>query len=143
MKYLKPFNEAVDKDKLLQLKDFCEGYLAYLMDDGFTIEVKDSYFDRRVMGIGDKPKGDYQNNEALIEILNTKRFKWDSVKDKVLPFLQMLSKQYVIKHNKIALRNLTRLGYSSKKYEYTLDHLLKDGEIDDTDLYRIELRVRL
>jgi hypothetical protein len=47
MKHLKRFNEAVDKDKLLQLKDFCEGYLAYLMDDGFTIEVKDSYFDRR------------------------------------------------------------------------------------------------
>ena len=138
MKHLKRFNEAADKDKLLQLKDFCECYLAYLIDDGFIVDVKDSYFYRRDFWSANKElKGNYQNNEAIIIIKHTDSFfKWNSVSDNILPFLQMLSKQYSIKHNKIAFRN-------TYKYEYTLDHLLKDGEIDDTDLYRIELRVRL
>jgi len=145
MKYLRRFDEGVDKDRLFQLKDFCEGYLAYLIDDGFMIEVKDSYFDRRDPWSTNKElKGNYQNNEAIIIIKHTDSFfKWDSVSDSILPFLQMLSKQYPIKHNKIAFRNTYHLGWSSKKSDYTLDQLLKDVEVDDSHLKQIELRVRL
>lgn len=143
MKYLRRYNEAVDKNKLSQLKDFCDGYLAYLMDEGFTTEVKDSYHDRRVMGIGDKPKGNYKSNEAIIIIKGVNKFSWDSVKDNILPFLQMLSKNYPIKHNKIAFRNTYNLGWSTKKSEYTLEYLLKDGLVNDDNLSQIELRVQL
>lgn len=145
MKHLKSFNESVDKDKLLQLKDFCENYLAYLIDDDFIIAVKDSYFDRRDPWSTNKElKGNYQNNEAIIIIKHTDSFfKWDSVSDSILPFLQMLSKQYSIKHNKIAFRNTYHLGWSSKKSDYTLDQLLKGVEVDDSHLKQIELRVRL
>ena len=36
MKYLKNFNESVNSE---ELKDFCETYLAYLMDEDFEIEI--------------------------------------------------------------------------------------------------------
>lgn len=142
MKHLKGFNEAVDKDKLLQLKDFCEGYLVYLIDDGFMIEVKNS--DRRDpwsnVGVDWSPN----QNEAIIIIKHTDSFfKWNSVIDSILPFLQMLSKQYPIKHNKIAFRNTYHLGWSSKKFDYNLNQLLNGVEVDDSYLKQIELRVRL
>ena len=54
-----------------------------------------------------------------------------------------ISKNYPIKHNKIAFRNTYNLGWSTKKSEYTLEYLLKDGLVNDDNLSQIELRVQL
>lgn len=40
MKHLKRFNEDLDDGGL---KDFCETYLAYLLDDGFTLHWTRTY----------------------------------------------------------------------------------------------------
>ena len=37
MKHLRRFNESVNKEE--ELQDFCETYLAYLLDDGFEVSV--------------------------------------------------------------------------------------------------------
>jgi len=42
MRYLKKFNESIDQ---AELKEFCEGSLISLIDDGFTIDISESYVD--------------------------------------------------------------------------------------------------
>ena len=86
MKYLKKIFETdlysqVDE---VELKDFCETYLAYLLDDtSFKIEVVESpKWDSYIMWLG--------------KILNPRiqPFKWDDIKDYYIPFVTMLSREY-------------------------------------------------
>ena len=86
MKYLKKIFESdlynqVDE---VELQDFCETYLAYLLDDtSFKIEVVESpRWDSYIMWLG--------------KILNPRiqPFKWDDIKDYYIPFVTMLSREY-------------------------------------------------
>lgn len=45
MRYLKKFNERLSNEELDELKEFCDGCLVYLLDEGFELEY--------VKGIGD------------------------------------------------------------------------------------------
>ena len=71
MRFLRKFNEAVNKK---ELKEFCEMYLAYLIDEGFEIEIvsEDGLEFVRIY--------DYQD----------RAFQWSEVKDHFIPFLRML-----------------------------------------------------
>lgn len=75
MKHLKKFNEAVNKQ---ELKEFCEEYLAYLMDEGFEIEIvsEDGLEFIHIYDYQDRP------------------FQWSEVKDHFIPFLRMLELNY-------------------------------------------------
>jgi hypothetical protein len=86
MKYLRRIFEndlysQVDSD---ELQDFCETYLAYLLDDtSFKIEVVESpKWDSYVMWLG--------------KILNPRiqPFHWNEIKDYYIPFVTMLSREY-------------------------------------------------
>ena len=86
MKYLKKIFEndlysQVDSD---ELQDFCETYLAYLLDDtSFKIEVIDTEkWNSYIIWLG--------------KILNPRiqPFKWDDIKDYYIPFVTMLSREY-------------------------------------------------
>ena len=47
MKYLKLFNESIDKENLTDLCDMC---LAYLMDDGYEYEIQEwNWLDYKVI----------------------------------------------------------------------------------------------
>ena len=94
MKYLKTF-ETIDfndifslngsRAKREELKDFCETYLAYLMDDSIK-ELK----------VG-KPTL-LQTEKYVcynVEIYFNKSVHWDQIKDQFIPFLQMVQKEYV------------------------------------------------
>ena len=69
-----------------ELEDFCDTYLSYLTDEGFSIEYEELY-------------GGHCTN---ITIRHSKRdknkyfhdFSWDEVKDRFIPFLHILSKEY-------------------------------------------------
>ena len=86
MKYLRRIFEndlynQVDSD---ELKDFCETYLAYLLDDtSFKIEVIDTEkWDSYIIWLG--------------KTLNPRiqPFRWDDIKDYYIPFVTMLSREY-------------------------------------------------
>lgn len=82
MKYLKSIFEAAEEK--VELQDFCEMYLAYLIDDGFKVEVN------RTSGF---------KNTLTIKIITEKGTKpttWDNIKDKLIPFFTMLVKNYNI-----------------------------------------------
>jgi hypothetical protein len=81
MKYLKSIFEAAGEK--VELQDFCEMYLAYLIDDGFKVEVS------RTSGFKDT---------LTIKIIAEKgtSTSWDDIKDKLIPFFSMLVKNYNI-----------------------------------------------
>jgi hypothetical protein len=115
MKHLKKFNESVNKE---ELQDFCDTYLAYLLDDGFEVSVEHRYNNDKKYKIYDyhfitiKKLGKISNN-----------FKWEEIKDQFIPFISVLSKEYKlgpITFNGIKYYTyrdpFTQLGMDDRKY---------------------------
>jgi len=129
MKYLKTFEKIDFNDifslngsraKREELKDFCETYLAYLMDDSIK-ELK----------VG-KPRL-LQTDKYVcynVEIYFNKSVHWDKIKDHFLPFLQMVQKEYVFREDNedkmcsIAWRIEDTSTTISR--QYNLEELLED-----------------
>lgn len=84
MKHLRRFNESL-KD---QLQDFCETYLAYLIDDGFKVSIMD------YNGYDDSSELKCLYQKILIGKIDSTDFEWFGVKDYILPFLYFLFKDY-------------------------------------------------
>jgi hypothetical protein len=76
MKHLRRFDESL-KD---ELQDFCETYLAYLIDEDFKIRIS-------------KFEGD-DYHQIMLGTSEPRNFLWSEVKDQVLPFLHFLFKDY-------------------------------------------------
>jgi hypothetical protein len=71
-----------------EIEDFCDTHLAYLTDENFHIRYEEFYGGNVIkLEIGH----DYREKEGF-------DFTWNEVKDRFIPFLQMLSKQYRL-HN--------------------------------------------
>lgn len=119
MKYLRYINESYD---LSTIRNFCEEYLAYLIDDGFKIEVVESY--------------GYYEKFPILEISRDEKFKWSDIKDTVLPFLIILRDEYNMQHAVIF--------YQKRHNEYLFDfhkriyQLTKDYSINDTPVNKIQ-----
>jgi hypothetical protein len=92
MRYLKLFNENYFDSLAFKIReeveDFCKDYLAYLLDENFELEVTkytDTSRDLNTIKIGIRREP---------EKFGT--FKWDEVKDQVIPFLQVLKERYTL-----------------------------------------------
>ena len=133
MKHLRKFNENIDNE----IQEFCENYLAYLLDKDFNIEY-----------VGKKAKTMPSVNSNIVsddEILSLKKgnriedmaiadpslmFSWEEIKDHFIPFIHMLSKQYTITNCK--LWNLNKNFNMDKDdrffidYNYNLSQILED-----------------
>jgi hypothetical protein len=88
MKYLKTF-ESIDLEK--DLRDFCETYLAYLLDGDFQLDVIWMGHDYMV-----HPEDCYTINLIKLNDYGATGFTWNEVKDSYIPFLHMLNKKYQI-----------------------------------------------
>ena len=88
MKHLKKFNESLNKE---ELQDFCDTYLAYLLDEGYSTEANEIGFGEYVLVLRNenRPTNVPMDSPELL-------FTWEEVKDQFIPFLHMLSKQYTI-----------------------------------------------
>jgi hypothetical protein len=108
------------KIKVDELKDFCETYLAYLMDDSIK-ELK----------VG-KPRL-LQTDKYVcynVEIYFNKSVHWDKIKDHFLPFLQMVQKEYVFREDNEDKMCSIAWGIEGSLItiarQYTLEELLED-----------------
>lgn len=92
MKHIKPFNESRMIER--RIEDQCEAHLAYLMDEGYEVTYTPT-------------KSIIQNRDLVIEIkLGTeyisqvsysyKHFTWNNVKDRIIPLVAQLNKDYNI-----------------------------------------------
>lgn len=90
MRYLKSFNEGFDdvEEKKRQLQQYCDGYLAYLYDEGFKVNIPDF-------------KADSASYGKFLEIMiikkvdtNRIKFSFDEVKEHFISFYQMLQQDY-------------------------------------------------
>jgi hypothetical protein len=123
-----------------ELEDFCDTHLAYLTDEGFSIDYEELY-------------GGHCTN---VTIRHSKRedskyshdFSWDEIKDRFIPFIQMLSKEYELfnfhhedyncKRDKVVcMRKLDDL-LSSDYYSY--EDIVEDT-INADYLFYIKLKV--
>lgn len=130
MKYLKEFNESFRAPSSFreEVQEFCENYLAYLIDDDFSIETNLYHLDpvsvsfvliRRFVG-------------EIEPIL----FSWNEVKDYYIPFLQMLQRKYNVINSSKAPSNIanSEVGVVIRKSDhspsettyYTLQEALED-----------------
>ena len=74
-----------------ELQDFCDTYLAYLLDEGYSIEASEIGFGEYVLVLRN------ENRPTNVPIDSPELlFTWEEVKDQFIPFLHMLSKQYTI-----------------------------------------------
>jgi hypothetical protein len=69
-----------------ELEDFCDTHLAYLIDEGFSIEYEERY-------------GGHCTNVTIRHLKRDENkysydFSWDEIKDRFIPFLHILSKEY-------------------------------------------------
>ena len=87
MKYLKRIFESryntytSELAEVSDLQDFCEMYLAYLFDDDFKVYVSRVQF------------GTFKKSFSIV-IESELSVSWDQIKDKLIPFLEMLKKNY-------------------------------------------------
>jgi hypothetical protein len=129
MKYLKTFEKIDFNDifslngsraKREELKDFCETYLAYLMDDVIKeLKITDLWL--------------LKTNKYVcynVEIYFNKSVHWDQIKDHFLPFLQIVQKEYGFREDNIG--RMCSIGWRIKDTlttipkQYTLKELLDD-----------------
>jgi hypothetical protein len=119
MKYLKRIfeNDLYNQVDDVELRDFCETYLAYLLDDtSFKIEVIDTEkWDSYIIWLG--------------KTLNPRiqPFRWDEIKDYYIPFVTMLSREYDLNDSDLDQRS------SSIIINFVSGNQLfvKDSEIED------------
>jgi hypothetical protein len=89
MRHLKRFNEDLDDGGL---KDFCETYLAYLMDEGFILHWTRTY--------GDDPKSGKETWLMSLRMpagnMKHDTFKWSDIKDQIIRFAYLINKEYEV-----------------------------------------------
>jgi hypothetical protein len=90
MKHLKRFNESLDDEA--GLKDFCETYLAYLLDECFTLHWTRTY--------GDDPSSGKETWLMSLRMpagnMKHDTFKWGDVKDQIIRFAYLVDKEYEV-----------------------------------------------
>ena len=136
MKYLKLFNEGfrthgVNLISRSELKDFCEMYLAYLIDDtGITITVSQSDRDflcKDNVNIVISSFMGYENDHAIFKT-------WGEIKNHFIPFIEMLDKNYNIGEGKsISMPNAV------SKNEFTKEEILNDTPDNNFKLHYIKI----
>jgi hypothetical protein len=122
MRYLKRIFEndlynQVDSD---ELKDFCETYLAYLLDDtSFKIEVIESpKWDSYIIWLG----------KTLVD-RRIQAFSWNDIKDYYIPFVTMLSREYDLEDKRLDQRaSSIIINFVSGNQLYVSDYGVEDWD---------------
>lgn len=118
-----------------ELSDFCQGYLAYLMDDGFRISVPTDLSRGMIRMAG----------EGMIFLLlppgRGESFRFYEVKDDFIPFLHMLVRDYNLHIGKSIIFGLDQ-HWNGARHLLSYDDILA-GEYKRTqDLYYIAIMIK-
>ena len=133
MKYLRKYNESFEQQMAREeLLDFCENNLAYLVDEGYDIYVKedrDSLLFALTIPSDTSTEEDYDAGE----------FKWDDIKDHFIPFLTRLNSNYEINGSAQFFTNRPGETWTY----YTVQEMIDDKPSElDCYLYEIEMSIK-
>ncbi len=81
MKYLRRIFERLTDDEYYDLKEECETYLAYLLDDEFEVDMSDSI-----------PSLLFDIDIRKSDTADDDQFLWNDVKDQVIPLIELFRK---------------------------------------------------
>ena len=131
--YSQFINEAFDKNSI---KDFCERYLAYLLDnEDFSISLTvprrggTSFWTN-----SEGPKIRIYNNRELV--------RWNNIKDHIIPFLTILNKEYNCFPNvDFSIAN-NRVGTNSVIVTHRIKDLIEDTQITNRGFNLITISLR-
>ena len=134
MKHLRKFNESFEQQMVREeLQDFCETHLAYLLDDGYEIYVKE---DRDSLLFALTIPSDMSTEEDP----DAGEFKWNDIKDHFIPFLIHLNNNYEINGKAQFFTNTPHLTYQY----YTVQEMIDDKPSElDCYLYEIEMSISI
>jgi hypothetical protein len=137
MRYLKKYNETLGG--VNDVKDFCVGYLANLLDDDtYQFSVTS-----QMSGYRASPSyyfSLYKVGNGAYDII-----KWDNIKDQVIPFLHMLIREYQIEPARLI--DQSKLFYQTKTVyiddnprnrTIVFNRFLPD--VYDSDFYYMDIR---
>ena len=152
MIYLKNFNES--NYDITEIQEFCNNNLAYLIDDGFKINIQTN----ATSGVSSLMDYEYRISiKNSYDNLGTrnKKFSWESVKDEIVPFLLVLNDKYEVSQEyyknvpkdgiKFTISNnpeqkfRTDKNFRTKYVEYSN---AIDDDFDIDDLLKIEIVVK-
>lgn len=137
MKYLKIFEKVEEKD-ILNLRNFCYEHLIELIDLGFNIDIINS------------TKKTILNNFCHLRLIkgtndSYTNFSWNDIKDRFIPFYDILRDDYVIKINNYntdrqatvyALRNrVNGSGIFLKEVDILTDNFSKRFKTENQIVY--------
>ena len=121
MKFLRKFNENLE-DRL-EIKDYCEMNLAYLIDEGFFIDVHS-----HGVRLSQNFLGAYYNITLRKSLttngngVHTSYFKWDDIKDHYIPFIQRIKNTYKLSSDYINFTSSNSMDLISFPF-YKLDDI--------------------
>jgi hypothetical protein len=130
MKHLRRYMESFRAPSSFreEVQEFCENYLAYLIDDDFSIETN-------LYGL-DPVSVSFVLIRRFSSEVEPILFNWGDVKDYYIPFLQMLQREYNVINSSKAPSNISnseiqiviRTGSTSPSDSvyYTLHEALED-----------------
>lgn len=136
MKYLRNFNENFEQQLACEeLREFCEINLAYLVDDGYDLYVKE---DRGCLLFAISIPSDISTEEDP----DGGEFKWDDIKDHFIPFLTRLKSNYIINGKIQFFTNANKdNNFSSFEY-YTIEEMI-DDKPSELEFYLYEIEISL
>jgi hypothetical protein len=122
MKHIKVFEDFTSTGSK-KLREFTEGYLAYLLDDDIKIQIE----------LGSEP-----DTYGLFIQRFGNGFKWNDIKDHFIPFLYMLIKEYDVE-DRIRFGMVTYpLNRWLPHESYAIDKILTD----DIDIFNFRKNSR-
>jgi hypothetical protein len=125
MRYLKPFNEGLKQKEVIALRTFCTDCLIYIIEQGYELWVYQAARD---------PK-----EETFVYFCKPVHndlgfFRWNDIKDHYIPFIQRLSKRYILETITFKEENQHKL--------YTLDEIINDNVDNNMYIGDITIKIR-
>jgi beta-glucosidase/6-phospho-beta-glucosidase/beta-galactosidase len=127
MRHLKRFESLLNPEKVdkEELREFCEMYLSYLLDEGFEIYIVEHHFMCEIN----------LHKSGYPEQWQYSGFKWEEIVDRFIPFLKVLYDKYISFGNK-CIKLETANGMTTNIY---ISDFLNNMEIDMNKIDRIPI----
>ena len=126
MRYLKTF-ESLGKftTSTYEIETFIKNNLAYILDEGFTYKVNFKFYGGRMNYPVKIHKIDQKDNNRKQII-----FDWESIKDDLIPFLELLNDKYTLDsyspEDKSLVIDTGEVNIIANKRWYTIEELIDD-----------------